>query len=166
MLDFWRRPLMTTFWTGLEAGLWHTATVLNHPFLEFSPLSVHFWDSGNHTCTQNQPIPSWKLRSWTHKIMKRNNYQELVPCFWCNGLHTILNRTFPRNSLALKKLQYNNGTNKMSSKLKFPEPFHFKTSLAHRGTFTASLKKVTWLLVMDETDIQLGKELLPPSLGP
>lgn len=166
--EFWKRPLKTTFWTGLVACLWHTITVPNHPFLELSLLSVNFWDSGNHSHTHTKPANTTELKAG--ELNPQNNeeayYKELL-FFWCYAVYTILNRTFPRNSLALKKPTLIQRWHKQEHLLNyyFLHDSFSKLPLL-RGNFAASLKRATWLLVMDETDIQFGKELVPPSLRP
>lgn len=65
--EFWRRPLTITFWARFAAGLWHTAP--NQAFLELSPISIHFWDSGNNSHIHRASQYN-RVESWTHKTMK------------------------------------------------------------------------------------------------
>lgn len=82
------------------AGLWHTVTVLNHPFLELSQLSAHFQGSADHSHTHAKPATT-EPESRGAEPTKEEYYKELVPCFSSDALLSTPFETEPSPETAL-----------------------------------------------------------------
>lgn len=141
------------WWQHFEQGLQlvcGTHLTPNQAFLELSPVSVHFWHSGNHSHTHKASQCN-RAESWTHETMKISTiirWSLVSLLILCSPHHSKQN--LPQKQRSTKK---SFGT--ITAQTRTPP-------VAHRDTFIAFPKRVTWLFVMDEPDIQPGKELILP----